>query len=49
MENHHPILHIRISLGTKFQPQQAILIFFGTNLVLKNSFRSTQQKNEHRH
>ena len=28
MENHHRILHIQISLGSKFQLQQTILIFF---------------------
>ena len=29
MENHHRILHIRISLGSKFQFQQTISIILG--------------------
>ena len=28
MENHHRILHIRISLGSEFQLQETILIFW---------------------
>ena len=51
MENHHRILHIRISLGSKFQLHQTIVIF-GRNLPRKSQFESIQSKatkNEHQH
>ena len=38
MENPHRILHIRISLGSKFQLQQTILIFWNKFATKKNPF-----------
>ena len=37
MENHHRILHIEISLGSKFQIQQIILIFWNKFVPKKNA------------
>ena len=36
MENPHQILHIGISLGSKFQHQQTILIFWNKFAAKKN-------------
>ena len=44
MENHHRILHIRISLGSKFQLQQIILIFLEQIYPQKNPSGQKQQK-----
>ena len=44
MENHHRILHIQISLGSKFQLQQTILIFFENIYPQKNPSGQKQQK-----
>ena len=44
MENHHRILHIRISLGSKFQLQQIILIFLEQIYPPKNPSSQKQQK-----
>ena len=44
MENPHRILHIRISLGSKFQLQQTILIFFENIYPPKNPSGQKQQK-----
>ena len=49
MENHHRILQIWISLGSKFQLQQKNLIFSEQNCTQKESFRSKATKNEHHH
>ena len=46
MKNHHQILHIRISLGSKFQLQQTILIFWNKFAPKKQSFWSKNRKNE---
>ena len=44
MENHHRILHIRISLGSKLQLQQTILIFWEQRYPPKNPSGQKQQK-----
>ena len=44
MENHHRILHIRISLGSKFQLQQTILTFLEQIYPQKNPSGQRQQK-----
>ena len=44
-EHHHWILHIRVSLRTKFQLKLTILIFLLTKFDQKESFRS--KKNSH--
>ena len=44
MENHHRILHIRISLGSKFQLQQTILTFLEQIYPQKNPSGQGQQK-----
>ena len=51
MENHHQILHIRISPGSKFRLQQTIVIFL-EQICPKNeneSIQSKATKNEHQH
>ena len=40
MDNHHRILHIRISLGSKFQLQQTTSIFFEDICPKKGFFQS---------
>ena len=47
-ENHHWILHIRISLGSKIQFQQNF-DFFGISFPKKGNFRSKKEKNEYHH
>ena len=55
-ENHHQILHIRVSLGFRFQLKQTILIF-ETNLPHKRvqkkvnikNFSFKNRKSEHHH
>ena len=44
MGNHNRILHIWISLGSKFQLQQTILIFRSKLAQKKNLFCQKQQK-----
>ena len=44
MENHHRILHIRISLGSKLQLQQTILIFWEQRYPQKIPSGQKQQK-----
>ena len=44
MENHHQILHIRISLASKFQLQQTILIFWKKVVPKKNPSGQKEQK-----
>ena len=44
MGNQHRILHIWISLGSKFQLQQTILIFRNKLAQKKNLFCQKQQK-----
>ena len=44
MENHHRILHIRISLASKFQLQQITLIFLEQIYPQKNPSGQRQQK-----
>ena len=44
MVNHHRILHIRISLRSKFQLQQTILIFLEQIYPSKNPSGQKQQK-----
>ena len=44
MVNHHQILHIRISLRSKFQLQQTILIFLEQIYPSKNPSGQKQQK-----
>ena len=44
MENHRRILHIRISLGSKLQLQQTVLIFFEQIYPPKNLSSQKQQK-----
>ena len=43
MENHHRILHIRISLGSKLQLQQTILIFWEQRYPPKDPSGQKQQ------
>ena len=43
-ENHHRILHIWISLGSKVQPQQTILIFRNKFAPKKNTSSQKQKK-----
>ena len=43
MENHHGILHIRISLGTKLQLKLTILLFWG-KFAQKGHFWSKTEK-----
>ena len=49
MENNHRILHIQISLGSKFQLQQTILIFWNKFAPKKNTSGQKQQKNDYHH
>ena len=42
-ENHHQILHIQITLDSKFQLQQTILIF-GANFQKRKNFSSKTEK-----
>ena len=44
MENHHRILHNRISLVSKFQLQQTILIFLEQIYLPNNPSGQKQQK-----
>ena len=44
-QNHHPILHIQISVSSKFQLQQTILIFW-KEFSKKGYFWSKQKKNK---
>ena len=44
MENHHPILHIRISLGSKFRFQQTTSISWNKFAPKKNPSGQKQQK-----
>ena len=44
MENHPRILHIRISLGSKLQLQQTVLIFFEQIYPKKSLSAQKQQK-----
>ena len=44
MENHHRIIPIQISLGSKFQLQQTILIFWNRFAPKKIFFRSKIEK-----
>ena len=44
MENHHQILHIGISQGSKFQLQETILIFLKQTCLPKKYFRSKIEK-----
>ena len=47
-EHHHWILHIRISLDTKFQPKLTILIFW-TKFAQKGFSQSENGKSQHHH
>ena len=49
MENLHRILHIRVSLGSKFQLQQTILTFLEQICPNKESLQSKKIKHEHHH
>ena len=42
-EHHHSILHVRIGVGTKFQPKVRILIFW-TKFARKGHFHSKTKK-----
>ena len=44
MKNHHQILHIRISPGSKFQLQQTTLIFLEQIYPKKNPSGQKQQQ-----
>ena len=44
-QNHHPIFHIQISVSSKFQLQQTILIFW-KEFSKKGYFWSKQKKNK---
>ena len=44
MENHHQILHIGISQGSKFQLQETILIFLKQIVPKKNPFGQKLKK-----
>ena len=48
MENHHRILHIRISLGSKFQLQETILTFW-KNFAAQKKPSGQNRKNERHH
>ena len=47
-EHHHWILHVRISVGAKFQLKVTILMFW-TEFAHKGYFHSKTKKNEHHH
>ena len=47
-QNHHPILHIQISVSSKFQLQQTILIFW-KEFSKKGYFWSKQKKKQYHH
>ena len=46
-KSHHAILHIQVSLSSKFQLQQTILIFW--KKFLKEDTSGETWKNEHHH
>ena len=48
-KNRHQILHIRISLGTKFQLQQTILVFLNHIYPKKKILSMKIRNNKHRH